>query len=124
MPVHASTRPPTCQPGPDYATHGPTTPYRHEVTCPTCLESLTTPRQMGDRRQGPRRAHEAALHYAEVSLHAAAVAWADTRARRHTGEPGTFPDLGEATRALESAVETYRAAYLRTDETTPTPPPG
>lgn len=112
MPVHRSPRPSACQPGPDYATHGPETPDLAEVTCSVCRDNYT--RQMGDRRQGPRREAERLLHYAEVNLHAAAIAWAAARRQ------GMDANYLRATRYLEEATETYERAYRQ--ETTPTPP--
>lgn len=52
-----------------------------------------------DRRRSPRRQEDAALHYAEVNLLAAALAWAD--------EP-RFMEEDDTTRALWDAVAVYR----------------
>jgi hypothetical protein len=91
------------------------------------------PRQMGDRRQAPRRQAEVLLHYAEVNLHAAAIHWAATQRGLVEAAGVAGPDRARCLRAAEENVQRaedylqhtvaeYEAAYRQ--ETTPTPAGG
>ena len=68
--------------------------------------TTTVPSQRSgvDRRKGPRRAEEAAVHYAILNVVAAAEQWADP-----TGW-GDINTEAERRRSLSSAVELYQRA--------------